>query len=96
VPITLTPGGAADITVGPKSFVKGILRGTLKTAAGVPYPYTLFNADGRISITADASGQAGFRRLANLSPGGYVLTLDSGGGTTFNINEGGITPVPLP
>jgi len=96
VPITLTPGGSADIAVGPKSFVKGILRGTLKTSAGVPYPYTLFNTDGRISITADASGQTGFRRLANLAPGSYVLTLDGGGGTTFNINEGGVTPVPLP
>jgi len=96
VPITLTPGGSADVTVGPKSFVKGILRGTLKTAGGVPYPYTLFNSDGRISITADASGQAGFRRFANLAPGGYILALDSGGGTTFNISEGSITPVPLP
>ena len=96
VPISLTPGGSADISVGPKSFVKGILRGALKTAAGVPYPYTPFNTDGRISITADASGQTGFRRLANLAPGSYVLTLDGGGGTTFNISEGGITPVPLP
>lgn len=96
VPVTLTPGGSADIAVGPKSFVKGILRGTLKTAAGVPYPYTLFNTDGRISITADASGQTGFRRLANLAPGSYILTLDNGGGTTFSISEGGITPVPLP
>jgi hypothetical protein len=96
VPITLTPGGSADIAVGPKSFVKGILRGTLKTAAGVPYPYTLFATDGRVSITADASGQTGFRRLTNLAPGSYVLTLDGGGGTTFNISEGGITPVPLP
>ncbi len=96
VPVTLTPGGSADIAVGPKSFVKGILRGTLKTAAGVPYPYTLFATDGRIAITADASGQTGFRRLANLAPGSYVLTLDSGGGTTFNIAEGAITSVPLP
>src|SRR5450830_1553212 len=96
VPVSLTPGGSADISVGPKSFVNGILRGTLKTAAGVPYPYTLFNTDGRIAITADASGQTGFRRLANLAPGSYILTLDSGGGTTFNIAEGGITPVPLP
>jgi len=96
VPITLTPGGSADIAVGPKSFVKGILRGTLTTSAGLPYPYTLYNTDGRISITADASGQTGFRRLANLAPGSYVLTLDNGGGTTFNISEGGITPVPLP
>jgi hypothetical protein len=96
VPVSLTPGGSADISVGPKSFVNGILRGTLKTAAGVPYPYTFFNTDGRIAITADASGQTGFRRLANLAPGSYILTLDSGGGTTFNIAEGGITPVPLP
>ena len=76
--------------------MNGILRGTLKTAAGVPYPYTLFATDGRISITADASGQTGFRRLTNLAPGSYILALDSGGGTTFNIAEGGITPVPLP
>ncbi len=96
VPITLTPGGAADIAVGPKSFVKGIMRATLKTASGVPYPYTLFATDGRISVSADASGQAGTRRLANLAPGSYILTLDNGGGTTFNISEGGITPVPLP
>ncbi len=96
VAVSLTPGGSADISAGPKSFVNGILRGTLKTAAGIPYPYTLFATDGRIAITADASGQTGFRRLTNLAPGSYILALDSGGGTTFNIAEGGITPVPLP
>ncbi len=96
VPVSLTPGGSADISVGPKSFVNGILRGTLKTAAGIPYPYTLFAADGRIAITADASGHTGFRRLTNLAPGSYVLALDNGGGTTFNVAEGSITPVPLP
>jgi hypothetical protein len=96
LPVSLTPGGTADISVGPKSFVNGILRGTLKNSSGIPYPYTLFNTDGRIAITADATGQTGFRRMTNLAPGGYILTLDSGGGTTFNIAEGGITPVPLP
>jgi hypothetical protein len=96
LPVSLTPGGSADISVGPKSFVNGILRGTLKNSSGIPYPYTLFNTDGRIAITADATGQAGFRRLANLASGSYILALDSGGGTTFNISEGGITPVPLP
>jgi hypothetical protein len=96
LPVQLTPGGTADISVGPKSFVSGILRGTLRTAAGMPYPYVLFAADGRIAITADASGQTGFRRLTNLAPGSYVLALDSGGGTTFSIAEGGITPVRLP
>ena len=70
-----------------KSFANGILRGTLKTAAGVPYPYTLFAADGRVAITADASGQTGFRRLANLAPGSYVLALDGGGGTTFEVSD---------
>ncbi len=96
IPVTLTPGGAADITVGPKSFVKGVLRGTLRTAAGTPYPYQLFATDGRLTINADASGQTGFRRLSNLAPGSYVLALDGGGGTTFTIAEGGITPVKLP
>ncbi len=96
VPIGLTPGGSADISVGPKSFVNGIVRGTLKTAAGVAYPYTLFATDGRVAITADASGQAGFRRITNLAPGTYILSLDNGGGTTFSIAEGAITPVPLP
>ena len=96
LPVTLTPGGSADISVGPKSFVNGILRGTLRTAAGMPYPYTLFATDGRLAITADASGQTGFRRLTNLAPGSYVLALDGGGGTTFTVAEGGITPVKLP
>jgi hypothetical protein len=96
LPVSLTPGGTADISVGPKSFVNGILRGTLKNSSGIPYPYTLFNTDGRIAITADATGQTGFRRMTNLAPGSYILTLDNGGGTTFNISEGGITPVPLP
>jgi hypothetical protein len=95
LPVTLTPGGAADITVGPKSFVAGIVRGTLQ-AGGMPYPTSPFNADGRLAITADATGQTGFRRLTNLAPGNYVLTLDGGGGTTFTVTEGGITPVRLP
>jgi hypothetical protein len=96
LPVTLTPGGSADISVGPKSFVNGILRATLRTAGGMPYPYTLFATDGRLAITADATGQTGFRRLTNLAPGSYVLALDGGGGTTFTVNEGGITPVKLP
>ena len=96
LPVSLTPGGTAAITVGPKSFVNGIMRGTLKNASGIPYPYTLFNTDGRIAITANSAGDAGFRQLANLAPGGYMLTLDSGGGTTFNISEGAVTPVSLP
>jgi hypothetical protein len=96
VPVTLTPGGAADITVGPKSFVAGIARGTLRTSSGLPYPYTLFNADGRLAISADATGQHGFRRVSNLAPGSYVLALDNGGGTSFSIGEGGVTPVTLP
>jgi protocatechuate 3,4-dioxygenase beta subunit len=95
LPVTLTPGGAADISVGPKSFVAGIMRGTLQSG-GMPYPYAPFNTDGRLAITADATGQTGFRRLTNLAPGSYVLTLDNGGGTTFSIGEGGITPVRLP
>jgi protocatechuate 3,4-dioxygenase beta subunit len=95
LPVTLTPGGAADITVGPKSFVAGIMRGTLQSG-GLPYPYTPFATDGRLSITADPTGLKGFRRLTNLAPGSYVLTLDGGGGTTFSVTEGGITPVTLP
>ncbi len=96
LPVILTPGGTADISVGPKSFVNGVLRGTLRTAAGLPYPYTLFATDGRIAITADASSRTGFRRLTNLASGSYVLALDNGGGTTFTVTEGGITPVMLP
>ena len=96
LPVTLTPGGSADITVGPKSFVNGALHATLRTAAGLPYPYTLFSTDGRIAIPADASTQTGFRRLTNLAPGSYVLALDNGGGTTFTVAEGGVTPVTLP
>lgn len=95
VPVTLTPGGAADITVGPKSFVAGIAHGTLQSG-GMPYPYTPFATDGRLAITADATGKAGFRRLTNLAPGSYVLALDGGGGATFTVAEGGITPVTLP
>ena len=95
LPVTLTPGGAADITVGPKSFVAGIMRGTLQSG-GLPYPYTPFATDGRLSISADPTGLKGFRRLTNLAPGSYVLTLDGGGGTTFSVSEGGITPVTLP
>jgi protocatechuate 3,4-dioxygenase beta subunit len=96
VPVTLTPGGSADISVGPKSFVGGILRATL-LSGGLPYPYTLFSLDGRLAITADATGQHGFRRLSNLAPGSYVLALDGGGaGTTFTVSEGGVTPVQLP
>jgi hypothetical protein len=96
LPISLTPGGTADISVGPKSFVNGILRGTL-TNSGIPYPYTLFNTDGQISISANSTGQAGFRQLNNLAPGSYALTVTGGaGGATFNISEGGITQVTLP
>lgn len=95
LPVTLTPGGSADISVGPKSFVNGIMRGTLQLG-GMPYPYTLYNTDGRLAISADASTQTALRRLTNLAPGTYVLTLDGGGGTTFTITEGGITAVTLP
>lgn len=98
VPIALTPGGNVDITVGPKALAtgSGTAHATLRTAGGVPYPYTIFNADGRLAISADSSGERGFRRITNVAPGSYVLSLDGGAGTTFTVAEGGVTPVNLP
>jgi protocatechuate 3,4-dioxygenase beta subunit len=96
LPVTLTPGGSASLLVGPKSFVAGVARGTLRTAAGTPYPYNLQALDGRVTIAADATGRAGQQTLANLAPGSYVIAMDGGGGTSFVVGEGGLTPVQLP
>lgn len=96
VPITLTPGGSIDITAGPKTLASGTAHATLKTAAGVPYPYTVFNLDGRVVVSADGSGQRGFRRIENVAPGSYTLTVDGGASKVFSVAEGGLTPVELP
>lgn len=96
VPITLTPGGSIDISAGPKTLATGTARATLKTASGVPYPYTVFNLDGRVAVSADGSGQKGFRRIENVAPGGYTLAVDGGASKVFTVMEGGLTPVELP
>jgi protocatechuate 3,4-dioxygenase beta subunit len=97
VPVTLTPGGSIDITAGPKTLATGTAHATLKTAAGAPYPYTVFNIDGRVVVSADGSGQRGFRRIENVAPGSYTLTVDGGGASkVFSVAEGGLTPVELP
>jgi protocatechuate 3,4-dioxygenase beta subunit len=96
VPITLTPGGSIDITAGPKTLAAGTAHATLKTASGTPYPYTAFNIDGRVVVSADGSGQRGFRRIENVAPGSYTLAVDGGASKVFSVAEGGLTPVELP
>ena len=95
LPVSLTPGGTAAITVGPKSFANAIMRGTL-TNSGIPYPYTLFNTNGQVSISANSTGQAGFGQLKNLAPGSYTLTVTGGVAVIFSISEGAVTQVTLP
>lgn len=90
VPVTLTPGGTIEIHAGEKSLANGTLKGTLKTAAGQPYGFSLFNLDGRIVMSAPV------RRIENVAPGTYLLAIDGGDTKTIAVNEGGTAIVQLP
>ncbi len=90
VTVSLTPGGSAEIHSGPKTLASGTARAQLQTAAGLPYPLSIFNADGSFMLSTPV------RRLDNLAPGSYVLTVPGAGAQSFSVQEGGVTVVPLP
>ena len=60
------------------------------TPAGVPYPLNLFSTDGTFAVSTPV------RRIDNLAPGGYVLTVTGGSQQSFAVREGGVTIVALP
>jgi len=90
VPLALTPGGTLEIRVGAQTLAKGGAQGRLLTAAGVPYAYSLFAPEGTIALGTPV------RRLPNVAPGNYTLTVDGATAKSFNVTEGGATIVELP
>jgi hypothetical protein len=82
--------GTIEIHAGDKSLVTGTLKGTLKTAAGQPYGFSLFNLDDRIVMSTTV------RRIENVAPGTYLLAIDGGDTKTIAVNEGGTAIVQLP
>ena len=88
--IAMTAGGAVDIHAGPATLAGGTTRGQVLTAGGQPYPFAIFAPDGRITVAAP------IRRLENLGPGRYVLSLEGGATYPFEIQLGTISAVTLP
>lgn len=91
VTVSLTPGGSAEIHSGPKTLPPGTTaRAQVLTAAGVPYPLSLFSSGGTIAISTQV------RRIDNLAPGSYILAVAGGAQQSFSVQEGGLTVVQLP
>jgi large repetitive protein len=90
VPISLTPGGNVEIHAGPKTLAAGTATGQIRTAGGQPYSFTLFNTDGRITLSTAV------RRLDSFAPGSYVLAIDGGTAKSFTVTEGATAIVELP
>lgn len=91
VTVSLTPGGSAEIHSGPKTLPPGTTaRAQVLTAAGVPYPLSLFSPDGQIAISTPV------RRIDNLAPGSYILAVAGGVQQSFSVQEGGLQIVQLP
>ncbi len=90
VTVSLTPGGSVEIHSGPQTLASGTARMQIVTAAGVPYPLNLFSADGSFAVSTPV------RRLDNLAPGSYVLSVTGGSQRSFTVSEGGLAIVTLP
>jgi hypothetical protein len=88
--IAMTPGGAVDIHAGPTTLAGGTARGQVLTAGGQPYPFSMFAPDGRVTLSAPV------RRLENLGPGRYTLSLESGATYSFDVQVGTVSAVTLP
>jgi hypothetical protein len=88
--VPLTVGGGIEIHAGPAALAKGTARVQVLTAGGLPYPFSFFSSEGRLTLSAP------IRRLENLSPGSYVLLVDGGEGRPFEVQPGGLTIVRLP
>jgi protocatechuate 3,4-dioxygenase beta subunit len=90
VTVSLTPGGGLEIRSGPKTLAAGTARVHLRTVAGAPVPLSLFNPTGDVAISTPV------RRLDNIAPGSYVLTVEGGSASPFSIQEGGLAVLNLP
>jgi protocatechuate 3,4-dioxygenase beta subunit len=90
VTVALTPGGSVEIRSGPKTLAAGTARAQVLTAAGQPYPLSLFSPDGQVALSTSV------RRIDNLAPGSYLLAVAGADRTGFSVQEGGLTVVELP
>ncbi len=90
VTVSLTPGGSVEIHSGPKTLATGTAQMQILTAAGTPYPLSLFSASGTFAVSVT------IRRIDNLAPGSYVLAVTGGSQQSFAVREGGVTIVTLP
>ena len=88
--IAMMTGGGVDIHAGRATLAGGTARGQVLTAGGQPYPFSMFAPDGRLTLAAP------LRRLENLGPGRYVLSLESGTTYPFEIQAGVVSVVTLP
>jgi hypothetical protein len=88
--VAMTAGGSVDVHAGPTTLAAGTARAHVLTAGGQPYPFTMFAADGQITLNTPV------RRLSDLAPGRYTLALESGATYPFDIQVGVVSSVALP
>jgi hypothetical protein len=88
--IAMSAGGAVDIHAGPATLAHGPARAQVLTSGGEPYPFSMFAADGRVTLSAP------IRRLENLAPGRYTLALESGATFPFDIQVGAVSVLTIP
>jgi 5-hydroxyisourate hydrolase-like protein (transthyretin family) len=90
VTLTLTPGGALEIQVGPQTLALPQAAARLIGADGRVYMWNAFTPDGKIRLGSPV------RTLDNVAPGRYTLQVEGGVGREVTITEGGRAVVSLP
>ncbi len=88
--VSLTPGGTLEVRAGERTRESGTVAARLESAAGVPYPFAMGGAEGRVVLSGPVT------RLENLAPGRYTLALPDGASRPFAVVEGGTAVVELP
>lgn len=89
--LNLTPGGTIEIQVGPETQGRPNPSARLLAADGSAYIASVFSIDGVIRL-----GGQPVRRLENVAPGHYTLSVDGGVTRPVDVREGGSATIVLP
>jgi protocatechuate 3,4-dioxygenase beta subunit len=90
ISLALTPGGVAEISLGPQTQGKPDDRGRILHADGRVYFFWIFSEDPVFDLSEPV------HRVTDMPPGRYELVLESGSRYPFEITEGETTAVSLP
>jgi len=90
VPLVLTPGGSLEILIGPQTLALPQATARLLGPDGQAYMWNAFTDDGKIRLFGP------MRRLENVVPGRYVLSVEGGVAREVDVREGQPSTAALP